>query len=188
MSDPNDVADVGSLIRQRGAPEAPRSAEQVSEVRSDCFVRMMNVAPSHASFMIQPIFIQWRYRLTYIQATEFHKFLQENEQFIAESCKRVLQGVHYHGTYMGMNGQRALYTTVWGYDNWDAQDEWSKILDDKASRFYVVIRELRAYWTSDSESTQEHFGLAAGIDLEKEGFLALTVDAETAAPHKNRRR
>lgn len=177
---PEKPIDVGSLIRRRGLPEPARSAEQVSEVRSDTFMCMVPMPASHTAFAIQAVLIQWRFRLSYTNAVRLHAFLAENEQFIAESCTRVLTGVHYRGTYMGLSGQRAAYTTVWGYDTLEAQGQWSRILDDRSSRFYQVVRDLRGYWTSDKHSTQENFGVAAGIDLTKEAFLAITVDAEAA--------
>ena len=184
MTTSTDPAGLGRMIRQQGLPERPQVIEQISEVRSDCFVGTIAVPAARTAFTLQAVIIQWRYRLTYTKSVQFHRFLTENEQFIAESCRKVMQGVHYQGTYMGLSGQRAAYTTLWGYDTWEAQGEWSKILNDKTSRFYQVVTDLRAYWTSDTDSMQEHFGVAAGIDLTKEGFLAITVDAEGKAPHK----
>ncbi len=175
---PSDPADIGRMIRRQGLPEAPRLDEQRSEVRSDCFVAMVSVPKTHTAFVLAPIFIQWRFRLTYERSVLFHQFLADNEQFIAESCQKVLQGVHYRGTYMGLSGQRAAYTTIWGYDTWEAQNQWTRLHEDRGGNFYRAVRDLRSFWTTDPDSTQEHFGLAAGIDLTREAFLAVTVDAE----------
>lgn len=174
----SDPADIGKMIRRQGMPEPPRAEEQRSEVRSDCFVAMVSTPATHTNFVLQPMIIQWRFRLTYALSVLFHKFLAENEQFIAESCEKALDGVHYRGTYMGLTGQRASYTTLWGYDSWEAQNQWTRLHEDRSSNFYVAVRDLRSFWTTDPDSTQEHFGVAAGIDLTRESFLAVTVDAE----------
>lgn len=182
-----DAEALGRLIRQRGIPEEPRAAEQVSEVRSDCFVDPGKLLEAHAVFTLATVIIQWHFRLAYAKTVEFHNFLAENERFIADGCEKMLSGVHYRGTFMALAGKRAAYTTLWGYDSWNAQNEWSKILGDKKSRFYQAVRDLRSYWASDPDSTQEHFGAAAGIDLTREGFFAITIDADSGTPQPARR-
>jgi hypothetical protein len=181
VDDQNDIAALGRLIRQRGVPERPQAIEQVSEVRSDAFVKLPQVMEAHAGFTLAAVIIEWRFRLPYEKVGALHDFLVANERFIADGCETTMNGVHYRGTYMALDGQRAAYATIWGYDNWEAQHEWSKVLNDQRSRFYRAVRDLRAYWLSDPNGTQEHFGAAAGIDL-RQGFFGLTLDAAGAGP------
>jgi hypothetical protein len=186
MDEPIDIPALGQLIRQRGIASRPQAIEQVSEVRSDCFVKLPPLSDTYATFALASVVIEWRFRLSYGKIAEFHDFLAKNERFIADSCQKVLAGVHYRGTFMALDGQRAAYATIWGYDSWEAQDQWSKILGNQKSRFYRALRNLRSYWISDPNGTQEHFGAAAGIDL-KQGFFAITLDAHSG-PEPIRRR
>lgn len=181
MRDPTDVAALGGLIRRRGTPKQPQAIEQVSEVRSDCFLSLPPLTPDQTTAMMSAVNIQWRYAVPYSRVAEFHKFLADNERVITEGCETTLSGVHYRGTYLRLFGARSAYATFWHYDTFDCQKEWQKVLTNKRSNFYRAVRTLRSYWTDDPNSWQEHLGAAAGIDL-NQGFFAITLDAASGAP------
>jgi hypothetical protein len=49
------------------------------------------------------------------------------------------------------------------------------------ARLLEVVTELRSYWLSDPESSQEHLAYAANVDISAHPFLSLTVAADKKA-------
>jgi hypothetical protein len=172
------VRELGALIRRRGLPARPVTEVQVSEIRSDQFLNpLATLEPPYTSVALAPLVTEWRFTVPYSGMTEFHRFLAANDPFIAEGCGKVMSGVRYCGTYLGAVGQRNVYRTVWGYESWDAQREWTKVVEDPASRLYAAVRTLRSYWTADPHSSQEHFAYAAQVNPADHPFLELTIRA-----------
>ncbi len=181
MTAPFSTREIGALIRRRGLPAQPVAEVQVSEIRSDQFVNPLATQERMAAGPgLAPLITEWRFTVPYGNMQEFHDFLARNEAFIAEGCKKVMTGVAYLGTYIGAVGQRNSYRTLWGYDSWEANQQWAKVVDDSSSQLFAAVRTLRAYWVQDPHGAQEHFAYAAIVDPVKHPFINLTIQAAKA--------
>lgn len=170
--------DIGALIRRRGLPERPVAQVQVSEIRSDQFVNPLATQERKVeSVGIAALVTEWRFCVPYEKMQGFHDFLAANEAFIAAGCRSVMSGVSYHGTYLGAVGQRNSYRTLWGYASWEANQEWTKVVEDQSSQLFVAVRTLRSYWVQDPHGAQEHFAYAAQVNPAEHPFINLTIQA-----------
>jgi hypothetical protein len=183
MTTPHDAAAIGALLRRRGLPERPVVGVPVTEIRSDGFLGSVPTLDGTAHGpALGGLILEWKFQVPYHVLPDFLQFLTDNDLYIAESCAKAMKGVHYYGTYMGAAGQRAAFRTIWGYDSWDSHNEWAKVVagGDNA-RLLEVVTELRSYWLSDPESSQEHLAYAANVDISAHPFLSLTVAADKKA-------
>jgi hypothetical protein len=186
MTNRHDAAAIGALLRRRGLPQSPVVGAPVTEVRSDSFLGSIPTldGEGHAT-ALGALVLEWQFRLPYEKLPEFLSFLSDNETFISDACSKAMKGVNYYGTYMGAAGQRASFRTIWGYSSWDAHQEWSKVVagGDNA-RLHELVTQLRTYWLSDPDSSQEHLAYAANVDISAHPFLSITVEAAKKAGGK----
>ena len=173
-----------TLVRRRGVP--PRSAVDalVSEIRSEskfCFPPLgRDGTPAHA---IGTVVVEWEFCLPLTDVEEFHRFLRDNENFIADATEKAMKGVHYRGTYYMLHKHGARYRTIWSYDDNDAlEKEWRVGLKNRKSNFYKAVRQLCAFWLRDPQASEHSFAPANLFqDIAKDGagnaFAALMIDA-----------
>jgi hypothetical protein len=151
---------VTKLARRSGAPAKPAVNELVTEVRTDGIFNVPERRRNDLGYMLGSTVIEWGFRLPLSKVAEFQSFLDNNEKFIADSCEKLMAGVHYRGTYMAINGKRAVYRTYWAYDTPSAVDGWNSALEDKGSTFYQLMTELRSFWALDPEGEAGHWSPA----------------------------
>ncbi len=183
MKKHHDAAAIGALLRRRGLPAQPVVGIPQSEVRSDNFLGSIPTleAGSHAS-ALSALLIQWHFNVPYDKMPELIQFVTDNDAFIAEGCKKAMDGVSYFGTYCSAAGDRVSFRTIWGYSSWAAYDEWSKIVataGTPSSRLYDLVSQLRSYSLLDPNCKHEHLAFAGGIDIAAHPFLSLTIAAIT---------
>jgi hypothetical protein len=178
----HDAAAIGALLRRRGLPERPVVGVPVTEIRSDGFLGSVPTLDAGAhGVALAGLILEWEFSLPYHMLPEVLQFLTDNDVFIADSCKKMMTGVTYYGTYVGAVGQRAKFRTIWGYASWDAHNEWSKVVATAGtanSRLYDLMSALRTYWLMDPDGSQEHMAYAANVDIAAHPFLGLTVAAD----------
>lgn len=165
------------LALRRGAPAAPTVAEVTTEIRSNTVIAVPTPEPNTLKYAIGVAIIEWSFRLPHAKIREFNAFLADNEALIAESCEKLMKGVHYRGTYMTTNGERIEFRTYWAYDSKEAHDQWEIGLRNGASNFVKALRHLRAYWISDPNGTHRHFSPGALFATDPGGhFFGFTLE------------
>jgi hypothetical protein len=165
------------LLLRRGTPAAPAIAAVPTEVRSNDVIAIPTPDPDTLKYAIGVMIIEWSFRLPHAKIREFNAFLADNEALIAESCEKLMKGVHYRGTYMTTNGERIEFRTYWAYDSQDAHDQWEIGLRNRASNFVKALRRLRSYWISDPDGTHRHFSPGALFAKDPGGhFLGFTLE------------
>jgi hypothetical protein len=165
------------LALRRGAPAAPTVTELVTEVRSNSIIAMPSPPPVPLDYIIGHMVIEWAFRLPLSKVREFNAFLADNEALIAQSCEKLMQGVHYRGTYMTTHGERLEYRTYWAYDSHEAHKQWEIGLRDPGSNFVTALRRLRSYWISDPDGVHRHFAPAALFAADPGGaFFKFTLE------------
>jgi hypothetical protein len=165
------------LALRRGAPAAPTVAEVTTEIRSNTVIAIPTPEPNTLQYAIGVDVVEWSFRVPHAKIREFNAFLADNEALIAESCEKLMQGVHYRGTYMTTNGERIEFRTYWSYDSRDAHNQWEMGLRNGASNFVKALRRLRTYWISDPNGTHRHFSPGALFATDPGGhFFGFTLE------------
>jgi hypothetical protein len=165
------------LTLRRGMPAPPAVAEVTTEIRSNTVIAVPTPEPNTLKFAIGVAIIEWSFRLPHHKIREFNAFLADNEALIAESCEKLMQGVHYRGTYMTTNGERVEFRTYWAYDSQEAHNQWETGLRNGGSNFVKALRRLRAYWISDPDGTHRHFSPGALFAKDPGGhFFGFTLE------------
>ncbi len=149
------------LALRRGAPSAPSITEVSTEVRTNTVIAVPTPGPDELRYVIGALVIEWAFRVPFAKIREFNSFLADNEALIAESCEKLMKGVHYRGTYMTTHGERVEFRTYWAYDSQAAQAQWEIGLANARSNFTTALRRLRSYWISDPNGTHRHFAPGA---------------------------
>jgi hypothetical protein len=182
------------LLLRRGTPAAPAIAEVSTEVRTNSVIAIPTPAPEELKYVIGTTVIEWSYRVPHAKIREFNTFLADNEALIAESCEKLMQGVHYRGTYMTTHGERVEYRTYWAYDSQAAEHQWENGLAKAGTNFTKALRRLRTYWISDPNGTHRHFAPGALFAKNPGGpFFDFTLEtaeqmAGTSAPKRSGKR
>jgi hypothetical protein len=165
------------LALRRGIPPAPTITEVSTEVRTNTVIRVPTPAPGELNYAIGVAIIEWSFRVPLSKVREFNAFLADNEALIAESCEKLMKGVHYRGTYMTTSGERLEFRTYWAYDSEDAQKQWEVGLANAGSNFVRALRRLRSYWISDPNGTHRHFAPGALFAKDPGGpFFGFTLE------------
>jgi hypothetical protein len=165
------------LVRRRGTPPPPAITATETEVRSNSIIAMPSPPPVPLDYVIGHMVIEWAFRLPLSKVREFNSFLADNEALIAQSCEKLMQGVHYRGTYMSTHGKRLEYRTYWAYDSHEAHKQWEVGLRDPASNFVTALRRLRSYWISDPDASHRHFSPGALFSADPGGaFFKFTLE------------
>jgi hypothetical protein len=165
------------LALRRGIPAAPAIAEVTTEVRTNGVIMVPTPGPDELKYVIGTVVIEWAFRVPYPKIRGFNAFLADNEALIAESCRKLMKGVHYRGTYMTTHGERVEYRTFWAYDTHDAQKQWAAALAKPGANFAKALRHLRSYWLGDPNGTHRHFAPGALFAKDPGGaFFDFTLD------------
>jgi hypothetical protein len=159
------------LALRRGVPAAPSIAEVSTEVRTNTVIAVPTPGPDELKYVIGAVVIEWAFRVPFAKIREFNGFLADHEALIAESCEKLMQGVHYRGTYMTTHGERIEFRTYWSYDSHDAQKQWEHALPKAGANFGKALRRLRSYWLGDPDGTHRHFAPGALFAKESGGIL-----------------
>jgi hypothetical protein len=182
------------LLLRRGTPAAPAITEVSTEVRTNAVIAVPTPAPDEMKHVIGTTVIEWSFRVAHARIREFNTFLADNEAFIAESCEKLMQGVHYRGTYMTTHGERTEYHTYWAYDSQAAEKQWEHGLAKAGANFTKALRRLRSYWLHDPNASHRHLAPAA-LFAKNPGspFFDFTLEtaeqmAGTTAPKRSARR
>ena len=182
------------LLLRRGTPAAPAISEVSTEVRTNSVIAIPTPAPDDLKYVIGTTVIEWSYRVPHAKIREFNGFLADNEALIAESCEKLMKGVHYRGTYMTTHGERVEYRTYWAYDSQAAEHQWESGLAKAGANFTKALRRLRTYWIDDPDGTHRHFAPGALFAKNPGGpFFGFTLEtaeemAGTTAPKRSGRR
>jgi hypothetical protein len=182
------------LLLRRGTPAAPAITEVSTEVRSNTVIAIPAPEPDTLKYAIGAMIIEWSFRLPHAKIREFNAFLADNETLIAESCEKLMKGVHYRGTYMTTHGERIEFRTYWAYDSQDAHDQWEHGLAKAGTNFTKALRRLRSYWLIDPDASHRHFAPGASFAKDSGGhFFDFTLEtaeqlAGTSAPKRGGRR
>jgi hypothetical protein len=172
------------LALRRGIPAAPTITEVTTEVRTNGVIMVPPPGPDQLKYVIGSVVIEWTFRVPYHRVREFNVFLADHEALIADSCEKLMRGVHYRGTYMTTHGERLEYRTYWAYDSHDAQKQWEIGLAKPDSNFGKALRRLRSYWLGDPNGAHRHFAPGALFAKDPGGaFFGFTL--ETAEQMEN---
>jgi hypothetical protein len=182
------------LLLRRGMPAAPAITAVPTEVRSNSVIAIPTPGPDELKHVIGTTVIEWSFRVPHAKIREFNTFLADNEALIAESCEKLMKGVHYRGTYMTTNGERTEFRTYWAYDSQDAHDQWEHGLAKAGTNFTRALRRLRSYWLHDPNASHRHLAPAA-LFAKNPGspFFDFTLEtaeqmAGTSAPKRSGKR
>jgi hypothetical protein len=182
------------LLLRRGTPAAPAIAEVSTEVRTNAVIAVPTPAPHEMKHVIGTTVIEWSFRVAHAKIREFNTFLADNEALIAASCEKLMQGVHYRGTYMTTHGERTEYHTYWAYDSQAAEKQWEQGLAKAGTNFTRALRRLRSYWLHDPNASHRHLAPAA-LFAKNPGspFFDFTLEtaeqmAGTSAPKRSGKR
>jgi hypothetical protein len=165
------------LALRRGTPAPPTITATQTEVRTNGIIAVPQPPSVPLDYIIGHIVVEWTFRLPLSKVREFNSFLADNEVLIAQSCEKLMQGVHYRGTYMTTHGKRVEYCTYWAHDSHEAHKQWEIGLRDPASNFVTALRRLRSYWISDPDGSHRHFSPGALFAAEPGGaFFRFTLE------------
>jgi hypothetical protein len=177
MTSEKDIGAIRRLVLRRGAPQPPAMLEAVTEIRSNSVIKVPSPLPTDMTYALGALVIEWSFTVPLAQVNEFNSFLADHEALIAQSCEKLMKGVHYRGTYITTNGERLEYRTYWAYDSPEALKGWEAALANRKSNFVAAVQSLRSYWVQDPQGTQRHFSPGA---LYAKGFgspfMALTLE------------
>lgn len=195
MTSENNLDLAQRLALRRGTPAAPAIAEVTTEVRTNGVIKVPTPEPGELKYVIGVAVIEWSFRVPHAKIREFNAFLADHEALIAESCEKLMEGVHYRGTYMTTHGERIEYRTYWAYDSQAAEEQWEIGLARASPNFTKALRRLRSYWISDPNGAHRHMAPGALFAEEPGGpFFGFTLDTAEqmegggAAPKRPRRR
>ena len=182
------------LALRRGVPKAPSAKEVPTEVRSNSFVAIDEPPGMDTSYAVGNAIIEWTYRVQPAEFRAFTSFLADNEAMIAASCGKLMEGVHYRGTFLVTDHGRFEFRTYWAYDTSAAEKQWDKALANPSSNFARAVAQLRSYWLKDSNASHRHMTLGALLgDKTLGAFFKFTLNtaevsgtaaARTAATRK----
>jgi hypothetical protein len=182
------------LALRRGVPKAPSAKEVPTEVRSNSFVAIDEPPGMDTSYAVGNAVIEWTYRVQPAEFRAFTSFLADNEAMIAASCGKLMEGVHYRGTFLVTDHGRFEFRTYWAYDTSAAEKQWDKALANPSSNFARAMAQLRSYWLKDSNASHRHMTLGALLgDKTLGAFFKFTLNtaevsgtasARTAATRK----
>jgi len=167
------------LLLRRGTPAAPVITAVPTEVRTNAVIAVPERAPDELEHVIGTTIIEWSFRVAHAKIREFNSFLADNEALIAESCEKLMKGVHYRGTYMTTHGERVEYRTYWAYDSQAAEKQWETGLAKGGSNFINAMRRLRTYWLDDPNGSHRHLAPAA-LFAKNSGGAVFDFTLETA--------
>jgi hypothetical protein len=182
------------LTLRRGMPPSPAITVTQTEIRSNGVIAIPTPEPDELKYVIGTTVIEWSFRVAHAKIREFHTFLADNEALIAESCEKLMKGVHYRGTYMTTNGERTEFRTYWAYDSQDAHNQWETGLAKAGTNFTKALRRLRSYWLHDPNASHHHLAPGALFAKNQGGpFFDFTLEtaeqlAGTSAPKRGGRR
>jgi hypothetical protein len=183
------------LALRRGMPAPPVIAATQTEVRTNGVIMVPPLPPDGLKYIIGMVVIEWSYRVPHARIREFNTFLADHEALIAESCEKLMKGVHYRGTYMTTHGERVEYRTYWAYDSQAAEQQWEHGLAKAGTNFTKALRRLRSYWLGDPNGAHRHFAPGALFAKDPGGpFFGFTLETAEqiagggAAPKRSRRR
>jgi hypothetical protein len=166
------------LALRRGVPKAPSAKEVPTEVRSNSFVAIDEPPSMDTSYAVGNAVIEWTYRVQPAEFRAFTSFLADNEAMIAASCGKLMEGVHYRGTFLVTDHGRFEFRTYWAYDTSAAEKQWDKALANPSSNFARAVAQLRTYWLKDSNASHRHMTLGALLgDKTLGAFFRFTLDA-----------
>ena len=123
----------------------------------------------------------------------FTSFLADNEAMIAASCGKLMEGVHYRGTFLVHRPWLVGFRTYWAYDTECGREAVGhKALADPSSNFARAVAQLRTYWLKDSNASHRHMALGALLgDKTLGAFFKFTLNTaeagSTAARTRDRR-
>ena len=149
------------LALRRGAPKAPSAKEVPTEVRSNSFVAIDEPPSMDTSYAVGNAVIEWTYRVQPAEFRAFTSFLADNEAMIAASCGKLMEGVHYRGTFLVTDHGRFEFRTYSGLDTSAAEKQWDKALANPSSNFARAVAHLRTYWLKDPNASHRHMALGA---------------------------
>lgn len=182
MSSEKDLERLKRLVLRHGTPVAPSVDVLVTELRSQGVPDVPQPPEDDRSYALGIVVIEWTFTVPWTRMEEFNKFLLDNEKLIADGCEKLMEGVHYGGTFLSLSSENGAYRTFWRYDTAEAIDAWQVGLDDRDSNFYNAMKQLRGYWASDEGASECQLALACLYsDLTSTEasapFLALTIAA-----------
>ncbi len=177
MTSEKDIDAVRRLVLRHGTPAPPAVSVAVTEVRTNSFIKVPGLPIDEMKYALGALVIEWTFRVPLAQVNEFNRFLADHEALIAESCEKLMKGVHYRGTYLTTSGERLEYRTYWTYDSAEAIQGWEAALASRNSNFVTALQRLRSYWVQDPDGAHHHFSPGA---LYAKGFgspfMGLTLE------------
>jgi hypothetical protein len=175
-----DPATIRSLIRRKGAPEAPAAQHLVAEVRSNDELPVRIDPAQGANPVVGAMIVEWIYDVPHKDRGAFNKFLKENEDEIRRKCSS--EQVGYLGTYFTIEPGRPEYRTFWRYEDPDhMRKAWANLLADAA--FAAIMRKLRYHWVQDQDRSELRCVLAsayadAKVTLDETPMLWLSLHVQ----------
>ncbi len=164
------------LTLRRGVPKAPSAKEVPTEVRSNSFVAIDEPPGMDTSYAIGNVVVEWTYRVPPEEFRAFTAFLADNEAMIVASCGKLMQGVHYRGTFLVTDLGRFEFRTYWAYDTSATEKQWDRALGNANSNFAQAVAQLRSYWLKDPNASHRHMILASLLSDKTMGaFFKFTV-------------
>ncbi|MBY0325065.1 MAG: hypothetical protein K2X72_40555 [Reyranella sp.] len=165
------------LTLRRGVPNAPSAKEVPTEVRSNSFVAIEEPPAVDTSYAVGNVVVEWTYRVPPEEFRGFTAFLADNEAMIVASCGKLMEGVHYRGTFLVTDLGRFEFRTYWAYDTHATEKQWDKALGNANSNFAQAVAQLRSYWLKDPNASHRHMVLASLLDDKTMGaFFKFTLN------------
>lgn len=173
----SELRQVKAIIRRRGTPAEPRIDQIIAEVRTPDNLGLQPPDPNLKLYNGFFLMIEWTFAVPYLELQDFHLFLKNNEQSIADSCALLSNGdAQYLGTWWIYGLGPSTYRTLWQYKNEQAIALLKAGLKTSAN-FGAAVKKLRLQWAKDPGRVEQQYQPAALFaDLRQASKVGQQID------------
>jgi hypothetical protein len=148
MAADSDIERLKATVHRRGGT-SPKVDQMVTEVRTPGTIPGQEPDPSLKLYMGFQILVEWTFSVPYSQLADFHTFLRDNEDGIANGCAAITNGNgRYLGTWWNFGLGSSHYRTLWQWKSDQAIADFKTALKNSPN-LRALVKQLRLYWSRD---------------------------------------